>query len=411
MTHSITRTAGRATGPRLKGGLAAALLSAAVALAAPAAGAAPGEAELTPDQRALAILQVPPSNLNLDVWINHANAIYKVGQYVEVFVRANKPAYVTIFNTNAAGQTHVIFPNAFSQANRVAANQVVKIPGPGANFRLQVNQPLGANLIKVVASEQPTSLYEAAQVATDGAFRSFKGSPADLARQIEAVSIASPQAGWAAASMPFTVATQVMVTTTPSVVVSPVLVTEPVASGTTMQGTTQGTTQTGGQAGGQPSGQIAAVTSSLTSQPSGFELQVNMPQRAFRDGDALSLSVTAEQDCELTLVNVDQTGQATVLFPNRMQEDNELDAGKMRFLPGSESKVEYRVAGAPGEQALIAFCTKEKPGFFAQLFGQSRAATPVLAQNDLQTVLAKINQEPPENVARTLVSYTVTPGN
>ena len=39
-------------------------------------------------------------------------------------------------------------------------------------------------------------------------------------------------------------------------------------------------------------------------------------------------SIKSKEDCHLTLINVDASGEGTVIFPNKFQQDNFLAAGK-----------------------------------------------------------------------------------
>lgn len=364
-----------------------ALLAAAVAFgAAGAAQAAPAaEAELTAGQRMLTAVPLPSSDLKLDLWINKAGGVYGEGETVEIYARPSEAAYVTVFNTNARGETTVVFPNRFREQNFVRAGSVLQVPGLGAQWSLRVSAPYGANLIKAVATKQPVSLLDASQFARNGDFRSFSGGADQLARQIQIVADKQPRAGWAAAQQNFTVAAAAPSASGPSVTVGP-------AASAAMSG-------------------IPALDALLSAQ-GGFELRIDLARGSYAPGEPLRLTAVAEKDCNLTLVNVDERRQGTVLLPNRFEKKRELKAGVTQFLPGSKSKVRYTVSGA-GRNALIGFCTAEKSGFFASLFGrsqaQSRAAVTVLGESDFTALLAEIGKQPAENTARAAIGYTVSP--
>lgn len=341
-----------------------------------------GAITLPPSHRALTVIEVPSSDLKLDVRLDRQNAVYPIGQDLRLTIRVNKDAYVTVFNTDAMGRTMVVFPNKFAQNNRIRAGETVSIPAPNTRFKLQVGGPLGVNLVKVIASRKRRPLTEAAAFAYSGGFRAYRGRSTGLARHLQAVMQGAPKAGWAMADLPFRVATSTAAIGTPSVVVNPApaVVT---------------------------AGNLSGAVAQLAAVPSGFGLRMTIQGQRFRVGNSLALTVAAEKDCRLHIINVDRKGQATVLFPNRLQEDNLIKAGRIRFLPGSGSGIEYQVAGTPGQQALVALCTLDKPSWIVSLFSRNRAAVPVLSQAELASIVAQIGKTPAAKVGRAVVTYMV----
>ena len=47
-------------------------------------------------------------------------------------------------------------------------------------------------------------------------------------------------------------------------------------------------------------------------------------------------SITPKEDCHLTLINVDASGESTVIFPNKFQQDNP-DGGEEGEFPGPDA--------------------------------------------------------------------------
>ncbi|MGE0255650.1 MAG: DUF4384 domain-containing protein [Alphaproteobacteria bacterium] len=371
-----TQTAARHVGAALGAMLAT------VAIAAAPAGAA----DPTPGQQLLTGIALPQSDLKVAAWLNRADSTYAIGDTVELYVRASQDAFITIFNTDATGRTTVIFPNQFSTMNKVTGNTVVRVPAGDAPFRLQVGGPAGANLVKIVASKTDVSLVSSPDYVVAGNFRSFTGTTETLARQIQAVTAQNPTAGWASSDMTLTVAGPAGAQPTmPSVLVAAVT---------------------------PPPVPAPAPTAAPLAQPqSGFKLQLVLQSAQYKVGEAMAMTVTAEKDCRLTLISVDEAGGATVLFPNKLQEDNMLRAGRTRFLPGNDANVEYQVAGATGTQTMVALCTEDQPGFLESLFGRTRAAQPVLTQQNLQSLVADIDKLPPAKVGRAAAAYAVVAGS
>lgn len=341
-----------------------------------------GAADPTPGQQVLSGIALPQSDLKVAAWLNRADSTYAIGDTVELYVRADQDSYITIFNTDATGRTTVIFPNQFSTKNKVPGNTVVRVPAGDAPFRLQVGGPAGANLVKIVASKTEVSLVSTTDYVVAGNFRSFNGTAETLARQIQAIATQNAAAGWASSD----VALNVTAPAGPQPIAPSVLV---------------------AAVAPPPMPAPATNAAQIAQPPSGFKLQLILQSAQYRLGEAMAMTVTAEKDCRLTLISVDEGGGATVLFPNKLQEDNLLRAGKTRFLPGNEAGVEYRVAGTAGTQTMVALCTEDQPGFLEALFGRTRSAQPVLTQQNLQSLVADIDKLPAAKVARAAAAYAV----
>ena len=341
------------------------------------------EVDMTSAQRQLSVVPLPKSDLQLDLWLNKADPVYGAGEFVEIFVRSSKDAYVTIFNTDARGATTAVFPNRFTQDHRVPADRIVRVPGPGADFKFQAQAPYGSNLIKVIATERRVTLLEAAEFAQAGAFRTYSGGAEGLARQLQVVSARQPQAGWASAQLAFTITSK-------------------------RAASADGPTVTVVPEGGTAASGIPALDA-LLNRSEGFRLQLAMNKYDYGPADSLSLTAVAEKDCELTLVNVDEQGRGTVLLPNRIVKRRPMKAGMVQFLPESGSEVRYRVSSQAGRQALIGFCVegRSRPGFFGQLFSGSRSVVAVLGDSGFDAMLEEIGSHPAVRVAKATVSYRV----
>jgi mono/diheme cytochrome c family protein len=91
-----------------------------------------------------------------------------------------------------------------------------------------------------------------------------------------------------------------------------------------------------------------------------FALALYPNQSTFRVGNELTFSVQAELDCFLTLINVDAAGQATVLFPNRFNQDNRILAGNTYQVPGGSIGGFKLVFRDPGKETVIAKCNASR---------------------------------------------------
>ena len=151
----------------------------------------PGAQGLTLEQDAVYTVQAPTTDvtdserLTVVAWVDHADSVYAVGEWVRLFVQANKDAYLTVLNVGASGQTTVLFPNAHQTEVRVSANQIVEVPDPSSGASLTVSGPTGWELIKVIGSTKPTSLFSARTAPAAGLFTTLKSNSRSVARDLQ----------------------------------------------------------------------------------------------------------------------------------------------------------------------------------------------------------------------------------
>ena len=76
----------------------------------------------------------------------------------------------------------------------------------------------------------------------------------------------------------------------------------------------------------------------------------------YKVGDLIVLTAQADRDCNLTLVNVDTRGDATILFPSDSDPDNAVKAGAKIRVPGDIEPYQLR-ANEAGTETFIAVCS------------------------------------------------------
>ena len=108
-----------------------------------------------------------------------------------------------------------------------------------------------------------------------------------------------------------------------------------------------------------------AVGAATVKRPIGdsrtFDLSLVSDRSDYKIGDQVVFTVTSEQDCFLTLINVDQKGSATVLFPNKFDKDNGIKAGTDLNFPSETAGFQFSFAD-PGTETVIAVCSlTDKP--------------------------------------------------
>ena len=88
--------------------------------------------------------------LKVDVWVDRPDGIYREGDSIKIFVRANKECYIQLVYYDAQGNAILVFPHKLEWNNKIEANKVYRVPG---NFVIE--PPFGREILKVFASEKP----------------------------------------------------------------------------------------------------------------------------------------------------------------------------------------------------------------------------------------------------------------
>ncbi len=77
----------------------------------------------------------------------------------------------------------------------------------------------------------------------------------------------------------------------------------------------------------------------------------------YRPRDLAAFNVRVSKACHLTLISVDDTGQAIVLFPNELDADNLVAPGVTVTVPGHDAGYQFRFDKA-GEETVVAVCQR-----------------------------------------------------
>ena len=338
-------------------------------LTAPAPGVAPAG---TSSETGVGVQAGMALNLQLD----RADGRYRPGETLSMRLSSPRDAHLLVLNTNARGQTTVIYPNRMAPDARIRAGQPLVLPPFGADWLLRVNPPAGPNLITVIATDRPFDLLAGLPSTAEGPFRSIGVGADQLARHLSVeMATQSDQGGFVTAQARFTV--------------------------------------TGAQAGLQPVPlqpvQPGAVQPMPVQpqpvQPVDFGLRLQADRLAWRIGESLSVTVSASRDCALTLINVSEPGgAATVLYPNQLVPELRLRAGETIRLPAPGSNLQLQVVGPAGPQSLYARCEADGRATLGQYQGMPlRGVHPVLSLPQWQ----QISQRPAVATAR--LGYTVLP--
>jgi hypothetical protein len=87
---------------------------------------------------------------------------FRVGEKAQLLVFSDKDCYVILLNLDSQGGMQILFPNQYYSSNFIKAGQVIKIPDErmGKKFELEFSEPVGEEMVKVIAMEKPFRLED-----------------------------------------------------------------------------------------------------------------------------------------------------------------------------------------------------------------------------------------------------------
>ena len=109
----------------------------------------------------LGILPTPTlSPLTVSVWTDKST--YVIGENATIYFTVSQPAYIYIYDVQPDGVVRLIFPNAYSQQNYVAAGTHVL---PNGSYQFTIAPPVGIEQLQIIASPlnlglTPPAYYE-----------------------------------------------------------------------------------------------------------------------------------------------------------------------------------------------------------------------------------------------------------
>lgn len=92
--------------------------------------------------------------LQVELWSEKEE--YRFGEKFTLNAKVNQDCYLTLIEVGPEGKATVIFPNHYSQGNAVKAGVVYKVPDPSAGFEFEVAPPAGLQLVRAIASKEPS---------------------------------------------------------------------------------------------------------------------------------------------------------------------------------------------------------------------------------------------------------------
>jgi hypothetical protein len=143
--------------------------------------------DLTVEQASIAQFGTPrPGSLRVSLSANRADWTCGIGETVGLLMTTNEDAYVTVLDIGPTGRDTQLFPNPYQPCNHVLANSFVEIGG-ASGARVTVTGPVGAELIKVIASKRPVPMISQSRLRRHGAFFTVDGGVPTVLRDLQVV--------------------------------------------------------------------------------------------------------------------------------------------------------------------------------------------------------------------------------
>jgi Domain of unknown function (DUF4384) len=328
-----------------------------------------------------------PGSLQMSLTVDRPDATYAIGETVKMTLITNEEAYVTVFAVGASGQVVQLFPNRYQTDNHVQGGHPIEIGGGNSGAKVTVTGPVGAELIKVVASSKPVTVVSEAQLQNRHVFRTVGGGVQTLVRDLQITTDQAVQGDnkIALANYPLrTIASRV--SAAPALIIVPGLTPPALAPAATTFLPVN-----------FPQQPTAALLNIPSQQP--FSLLMAIDRSSYRVGDKLTLSVTPLQACNLTVLDFATSGQVRTVFPNPTTPNNAIGALQTVLVAGGTSAVTFPVTGPAGTEQLMAICSTDQAP--ALTTPGDRAAV----MRDLAVVAARS----PGTTAMASVTFTVQP--
>ena len=303
-----------------------------------------------------------PGSLRISTWVDRHDLTYARGDAVRIFVKTNEDAYVTIINVGPSGTVTQLFPNAFQQSNRVAANRALEVPSANGGSRINVSGPVGAELIKVFVSNEPIKIIPESQLVGSGAFRSLAGGVSDLVRNLE-VSAGGPAGG----QSKFAISNLVIKTISsrrasnaanPAFVVAQAAKPAPAQPAPSTM-TSEAVPPAPGSSSSTPSNQPSAPSTAIGQLEQPFPLLIAADKTAYRAGQKITLAVTSFRSCRLTVLDIDANGAVRVLFPTREAQNVQIQPMQTIIVSGESSPVPLQASDPSGQKQVLAVCSSD----------------------------------------------------
>ena len=92
--------------------------------------------------------------LDVEIWTNHSDGDFYIGDKVVIYFRANRDAFVVLYSVDSRGRVNMLFPTDAGQDNYVTGGVTYTLPGSDDDFDLVISGPEGVENIQAIASRE-----------------------------------------------------------------------------------------------------------------------------------------------------------------------------------------------------------------------------------------------------------------
>ncbi|MBI4864744.1 MAG: DUF4384 domain-containing protein [Candidatus Riflebacteria bacterium] len=104
-------------------------------------------------------LVAPATKLELTAWTNRESGHAKVGDDLEIVLRASSDSYVYVIDVGTSGGADLIFPNRKAPDNKVLAGKTTTVPERGV-YTVRVDGNPGQEYLVILASPKPLPVWD-----------------------------------------------------------------------------------------------------------------------------------------------------------------------------------------------------------------------------------------------------------
>ncbi|MGB9857020.1 MAG: PEGA domain-containing protein [Dictyoglomaceae bacterium] len=152
---------------------------------------------ISPPWEKVIIIHNPETSLSLDLWLNKSEgSIYKVGEDLKIFARANDDCYLYIFDLTPDGEFKLVFPNMYSGNNFIKKNQTYVFPDK-PTYSFKISPPAGKEFIVGIISKKALDLFPGKRLETLRPGESLEKNVEKAMKNIEKILIEGDKKTWA----------------------------------------------------------------------------------------------------------------------------------------------------------------------------------------------------------------------
>ncbi|MBV8840206.1 MAG: DUF4384 domain-containing protein [Alphaproteobacteria bacterium] len=330
----------------------------------------------------------PSNTIQLEASFDRPSGLYANGEHVQLSVRTNEDAYVTIVTVGPTGKVTQLFPNQSQPQTLVRANAPLQVPASPSSAQIVVGPPFGSELIKVVATSQPNGFVPPNQLSGTGAFRSVEASVEELMRNLTVAAAAAPGGKFGQQNL----------------VLHTVAQTTPVAAAPAAPAPAQAA-----QAPVPPLAAPTAQNGLVPPMNNALLLAVATDKQTYRVGERITFAATTQTACSLTVFDVAANGQARQVFPNKNATSNAIPAGQLTVVSGGSAATVIDARGPVGTATLIAVCSTDATPATVVAPDQTNIFTAMPSLEGLRTDLLNVSRRVPTGTSITSVNLTIQP--